>query len=174
MALRGRDCGFSVAPRQVVLKGASMTDARRRRVLLVIGACFFVGELLTNAAYSQSALPPDEWAPCIGSPRAGGPCNTGPGGGLNSGPGGGLSPGPGGGLYPGPGGGLYPGPGGGLYPGPGGGLYPGPGGGAYPGPGGGLYLGPSSSDGYHGPWSPCFTGVLGEAWRKENCPGFDS
>jgi len=28
------------------------------------------------------------------------------------------------------------------------------------------------SDGYNGPWGPCFTGVFGAAWREENCPGF--
>lgn len=129
--------------------------------------------MVTSWAQSQSVVPRDEWAPCVGSTRPGGPCNSGPGGGLNSGPGGGLYSGPGGGLYTGPGGGLYTGPGGGLYTGPGGGLYTGPGGGAYTGPGGGLYFGPASEDGYNGPWSPCFTGVFGKEWREDNCPGFD-
>jgi len=75
--------------------------------------------------------------------------------------------GPGGGLYAGPGGGLYAGPGGGMYAGPGGGLYAGPGGGLYSGPGGGIYAGPPSDDGYKGPWSPCITGVKGEAWTAQ-------
>jgi hypothetical protein len=93
----------------------------------------------------------------------------GPGGACYNGPGGGLYSGPGGGLYPSPGGGLYTDPGGGLCPGPGGGLYPGPGGGLYPGPGGGIYPGPPKEDGYHAPWSPCITGVLGKKWMAENC-----
>jgi hypothetical protein len=137
-----------------------------------VGLGLLAVRLLTGMAYAQSVLPSDQWAPCIGSPQPAGPCNPGPRGGLNPSPGGGLYAGPGGGLYPGPGGGLYPGPGGGMYPGPGGGLYPGPGGGAYPGPGGGLNPGPVGASGYKGPWSPCFTGVFGAAWRKENCPGF--
>ena len=121
--------------------------------------------LLPGLAYAQSVLPSDQWAPCVGSSRPGGPCNAGAHGGLNAGPGGGL--------YSGPGGGMYTGPGGGLYSGPAGGLYTGPGGGAYTGPGGGLYLGPGSPDEYSGPWSPCFTDVFGAAWRLENCPGFE-
>lgn len=150
-----------------------MKSERRPAAFLFPGACLAAAGLFSTAAHSQSVLPPAQWAPCIGSTASGGPCNSGPGGGLNSGPGGGLYEGPGGGLYQGPGGGLYQGPGGGLYQGPGGGLYQGPGGGAYQGPGGGLYLGPPQSDGYHGPWSPCFTGVFGEAWRAENCLGFE-
>jgi hypothetical protein len=65
----------------------------------------------------------------------------------------------------------YSGPGGACYSGPGGGLYTGPGGEAYTGPGGGAYTGPSSSDGYKGPLSPCITGVLGQQWMRNNCPG---
>jgi hypothetical protein len=125
--------------------------------------------IASNIALPQTVDPADE-APCRGYTGRGGACYSGSGGGLYSGPGGGRYSGPGGGLYPGPGGGLYPGPGGGMYPGPGGGLYPGPGGGLYPGPGGGIYPGPPSSDGYHGPWSPCITGVLGKKWMRENCP----
>jgi hypothetical protein len=110
-----------------------------------------------------------DYAPCQGYSGPGGACYSGPRGGLYSGPGGGLNTGPGGGLYTGPGGGLYTGPGGGMYSGPGGGLYAGPGGGLYSGPGGGKYSGPPTEDGYHGPWSPCITGVLGKRWMAENC-----
>jgi hypothetical protein len=110
------------------------------------------------------ALPFDNaFAQCCGYPGPGGACYPGPGGGLYSGPGGGKYTGPGDGWYTGPDGGLYTGPGGGMYPGPGGGLYPGPGGGLYPGPSGGIYPGPSDPNdrnAYHGPWSPCITGVL--------------
>ena len=113
---------------------------------------------------------PTDFAQCRGYSGPGGACYSGPGGGLYSGPGGGLYTGPGGGLYTGPGGGLYTGPGGGMYSGPGGGLYTGPGGGLYSGPGGGIYIGPPSNDGYHGPWSPCITGVNGKAWTVQNCP----
>lgn len=133
-----------------------------------------LGALLVNeAANSQTVLPPSQWAPCRGSAGPGGPCSTGPKGGFNAGPGGGLSMGPGGGLSMGPGGGLSMGPGGGLSMGPKGGLSMGPGGGLSMGPGGGLSLGPRTPDGYNGPWSPCFTGVFGSKWIKENCPGFD-
>ena len=128
--------------------------------------------LASEVALPQTPLNPSEWAPCIGSTTPRGPCNSGPGGGLNAGPGGGLSMGPGGGLSMGPSGGLSMGPRGGMSMGPGGGLSMGPGGGASMGPGGGLSLGPPQPDGYNGPWSPCFTGVLGAQWRKENCPGF--
>jgi len=132
-----------------------LTDYRRTIRTILTASVISLG-LVSHRANSQSVLPPDQWAPCLGSTRPGGPCSADSGGGL----------------YAGPGGGLYEGPGGGLYEGPGGGLYQGPGGGAYNGPGGGLYLGPASEDGYKGPWSPCFTGVFGAEWRHENCPGF--
>ena len=125
--------------------------------------------LALTAAQAQVS-DPNDFAPCRGYSGPHGPCYSGPGGGLYSGPGGGLYSGPGGGLYAGPGGGLYAGPGGGMYAGPGGGLYAGPGGGMYAGPGGGLYGGPPQEGGYHGPWSPCITGVLGKKWMRENCP----
>jgi hypothetical protein len=167
------DCGSAQSTSPTFTSSAFRSMRRAKmRAGAWFGLCLTVG-LPGGPANAQSVLPSDQWAPCVGSSRPGGPCNAGAHGGLNAGPGGGLYAGPGGGLYAGPGGGLYSGPGGGLYSGPGGGLYSGPGGGAYTGPGGGLYLGPGAADGYNGPWSPCFTGVFGAAWRLENCPGFE-
>lgn len=120
--------------------------------------------------FHTAAIADSNDSPCRGYSGPGGACYSGPGGGLYSGPGGGRYSGPSGGLYSGPGGGLYVGPGGGMYSGPDGGLYTGPGGGLYSGPGGGIYAGPPSDDGYKGPWGPCITGVLGTAWKRQNCP----
>jgi hypothetical protein len=135
-------------------------------VLLLLGLTF--GAAVFAQTPVLDPFDPD-YAPCRGYSGPGGACNAGPGGGLYSGPGGGLYTGPDGGLYTGPGGGLYTGPGGGMYTGPGGGLYTGPGGGLYSGPGGGIYPGSPTPDGYHGPWSPCITGVLGKRWMAAHC-----
>jgi hypothetical protein len=33
-----------------------------------------------------------------------------------------------------------------------------------------VFVEPSKFSGYHGPWSPFITGVLGRDWMRQNCP----
>lgn len=51
-----------------------------RRGKIWVGLLISLAALLAGQAHSQSMLPTDQWAPCIGSTLPGGPCNSGPGG----------------------------------------------------------------------------------------------